>query len=168
MIVKASRKVIGALSPALSPPVGGRGAAFVCALGGMVLARRLRRDRERSDGASSSPSENAIERNAEKGPVKLFVRVCAARAAAVGSGGNGRHGRVAARRRDQTAGVRAGRGRLSRSRLQRAARRGGCGERAPIPLSVGAGARRQAPDPVGVDRIRGQTPEFGTARVSRP
>ena len=87
----------------------------------------------------------------------------AARAAAVGSRGNGRQSRVPARRRDQTAGVRTGRGRLSRSRLQRAARRGGCGKRAPLPLSVGAGARRQAPDPVGVDRIRGQTPEFGTA-----
>ena len=33
---------------------------------------------------------NTIERSAEKGPVKLFVRVCAARAAVVGSCGNGR------------------------------------------------------------------------------
>jgi len=34
---------------------------------------------------------------------------------------------------------------------------------APLPLSVGAGACPQALDPVGVNRICRQTPEFGTA-----
>ena len=117
---------------------------------------------------SPSASADAIERTRRKRAGEAVRARLAARAAAVGSRGYGRHGRVPARRRDQTAGVRTGRGRLSRSRLQRAARRGGREERAPLPLSVGAGARRQAPDPVGVDRIRGQTPEFGTAGRAGP
>ncbi len=108
-------------------------------------------------------SGNAIERSAEKGPVKLFVRVWPREPRLSDLVEMDVTRRVPARRRDQTAGVRTGRGRLSHSRLQRAAPRGRREERAPVPLSVGAGARRQAPDPVGVDRIRGQAPEFGTA-----
>ena len=43
-------------------------------MGGLVLLAGCGVTR-RNDGASPSPSGNAIERNAEKGPVKLFVRV---------------------------------------------------------------------------------------------
>ncbi len=53
---------------------GGRTAAIVAAMSGMVLfagCGLMRKD----NGASSPPSGKAIERTAEKGPVKLFVRV---------------------------------------------------------------------------------------------
>jgi hypothetical protein len=52
----------------------GRRAAFVCAMCGMVLFAGCGLLRK-NEGGSPSPSGNAIERSAEKGPVKLFVRV---------------------------------------------------------------------------------------------
>jgi hypothetical protein len=51
-----------------------RRAAFVCAMCGMVLVAGCRGMRSK-EGASASQSGNAIERSAEKGPVKLFVSV---------------------------------------------------------------------------------------------
>ena len=150
-----------ALSPALPGDAGEERRSFARWVAWSLLAGcGVMRSKE---GASPSQSGNAIERSAEKGPVKLFVRVWPREPRLSDLVEMDVTRRVPARRRDQTAGVRTGRGRLSHSRLQRAAPRGGCGERAPLPLSVGAGARRQAPDPVGVDRIRGQAPEFGTA-----
>jgi len=67
MIVKASSKVIAYLERFSR-------AAFVCAMGAMVLLAGCGVMRSK-DGASPSKSGNAIERNTEKGPVKLFVRV---------------------------------------------------------------------------------------------
>ena len=55
------------------------------------LPRRLRSDADSERATSPSPSANAIERKAEKGPVKLLGARLAAQAAAVGSGGDGRH-----------------------------------------------------------------------------
>ena len=64
------------LSPALfsSPGRCGRRAALVCTMGGVLLLSGCGVTPKSGD-ASSPPSENAIERRAEKGPVKLFVRV---------------------------------------------------------------------------------------------
>ena len=92
--------------------------------------RRLRSDAKK-ESASPPQSGNAIERSAEKGPVKLFVRVWPRAPRLSDLVEMDVRVESPARRRDQAAGVRTGRGRLSDSRLQRAAPRGGCGERAP-------------------------------------
>ncbi len=52
----------------------GSTAAFACAIGAMVVLAGCGVMRSK-EGAAPSQSENAIERSAEKGPVKLFVRV---------------------------------------------------------------------------------------------
>ena len=51
-----------------------RRAAFACAMGAMVLLAGCGTTRT-NEGASPSQSKNVIERIAEKGPVKMFVRV---------------------------------------------------------------------------------------------
>lgn len=58
----------------LFPRRWGRSVALVGATGGMLLLAGCGVMRTK-EGASPSPSENTIERGAEKGPVKLFVRV---------------------------------------------------------------------------------------------
>ena len=57
-----------------SPGRYGRRAVLVCAVAGMALLAGCGMKR-RDEGASPSESANAIERTAEKGPVKLVVRV---------------------------------------------------------------------------------------------
>jgi hypothetical protein len=73
MIAKANSKVMRHLAR-LSPGSCYRGAAFVCAMGGIVLLAGCGA-MERNEGASPSGPGNTIERSAEKGPVKLLVRV---------------------------------------------------------------------------------------------
>jgi hypothetical protein len=57
-----------------SPSCCRRKAVFVCAIGGMILLAGCGSHRT-NKVASTSGSENTIERRSEKGPVKLFVRV---------------------------------------------------------------------------------------------
>jgi hypothetical protein len=73
MIVEANSKLMRQ-SARPSPGRCWRRAAFVCAMGGMVLLAGCGVMR-RNQGASPSESANTIERSTEKGPVKLFVRV---------------------------------------------------------------------------------------------
>ncbi len=127
------------------------------------LARRLRSDAKQRTAPRRHRRQTRSSARAEKGPVKLFVRVWP------------REPRLSDLvemdvRVESQPGVeikppafgQAVGDFLIRDYSERPAE-AGAGERAPLPLSAGAGARRQAPDPVGVDRIRGQTPEFGTA-----
>ena len=107
-------------SARLSPRFRARSAALAGAMGGLLVLAGCGVTRTK-EGATAAPAGDTIERTAEKGPVKLFVQRLAAPAAPVGSRGNGSPRRVPARHRDQTAGVRPGRGRLSHPRLQRAA-----------------------------------------------
>ncbi len=69
MIVKPSRRIMPH-----SSIVNWTRATFVCAICGMVLFAGCDVMRK-NEGGSPSSSGDTIERNAEKGPVKLFVRV---------------------------------------------------------------------------------------------
>ena len=74
MIATAEQPGNAALTRPCCPEYVARTAALVCAMCGMVLLAGCG-VMGRKDGASPSQSGNAIERSAEKGPVKLFVRV---------------------------------------------------------------------------------------------
>jgi hypothetical protein len=73
MIAKASSKVVR-FPARLSPAGRGRSAALVCAMCCMALFAGCGVIR-RTENAPPPQSANAIERRAERGPVKLFVRV---------------------------------------------------------------------------------------------
>ena len=70
-----------------------------------------------NDGAVTVAGNGTIERKAEKGPVKLLVRVWPREPRLSDLVEMDVTGRVPARRRDQAAGFRSGRRRLSHSRL---------------------------------------------------
>ena len=115
------------------------------------------------EGASPPQAANAIERSAEKGPVKLFVRVWprAPRLSDLVEMDVRVESHPGVEIKPPAFGQAVG-DFLIRDYSERPPE-AGAAERAALPLSARAGARRQAPDPVGGDRIRGQTPGLRTA-----
>ena len=94
------------------PQPRGAASAWVCGIGCSRAADRSRAAGGRSQPLCARGKRDRAQRG--EGAGEAVGSRFAARAAAVGSRGDGRHGRVSARRRDQAAGVRTGRRRLSR------------------------------------------------------